>query len=677
MAEQLHKKEKMTFPQSASPVSAGFDPNADSPTTSPILMASRPLLLALSESQQPLYAPTTTGTTSGDGEGLHRATEHGFGGPTANGGAPFGTRAAGEDAQAPASAPAGTMGGQQPLSPTATGTRRRRTSSRAHSHGDMLTRTLSQHHHHPSALHVDTGGGGGMMAGGDPQHSSDDDDDEEPTMDFALLQRLLAAPTPAAADHLAASVLGGTSHGLKSAAAITAARISALHRSWDANAKYTFFSTERGVVQGQTLAGLAGKTPLFSPRTATPTAATSPVVPDSDGDDGAETEPFWLDVHRPTPTDLALLARALSIHPLTLEDMMADEEVREKSEVYDHYLFVCLRTVATEDDDAYSVAASGQSRAMAKGDDSLGDGIKLGAGSPLADHMAAAAATHAPVDDGLRLRETFVYVLLFRNCVVTVHAGGAARHVRSVATRLVTGAVSAESAASAHHGGGAVHHVTATAAAQQASSAPTRLAPDWVLYSLVDDVIDALRPVIMGLEFDADGIDDLSRILRWTEQQDLQQRCKRATKKVTQLIRMMHFKEEVIKSLSNRAAHYIAPTTVVYLRDIFDHIVTLQHTLAITKETLHNAYAGYHSQLSVAMSQVSNDMNEQMRKVTVMGAVFVPLTAVTGAFGMNVTVPWKSQDGDVSVLVFLCIIGFSLCLSAVLVAFIAYSSKRR
>jgi magnesium transporter len=52
---------------------------------------------------------------------------------------------------------------------------------------------------------------------------------------------------------------------------------------------------------------------------------------------------FWLDVLQPTDAEMRLLSKAFGIHPLTTEDIMAQEE-REKVELFRNYYFVNYRS---------------------------------------------------------------------------------------------------------------------------------------------------------------------------------------------------------------------------------------------------------------------------------------------------------------------------------------------
>ncbi|KAF2703167.1 hypothetical protein K504DRAFT_463795 [Pleomassaria siparia CBS 279.74] len=52
---------------------------------------------------------------------------------------------------------------------------------------------------------------------------------------------------------------------------------------------------------------------------------------------------FWLDVLSPTDTEMKIISKAFSIHPLTAEDILMQEQ-REKVELFKHYYFINYRT---------------------------------------------------------------------------------------------------------------------------------------------------------------------------------------------------------------------------------------------------------------------------------------------------------------------------------------------
>lgn len=53
-------------------------------------------------------------------------------------------------------------------------------------------------------------------------------------------------------------------------------------------------------------------------------------------------ENFWIDLTSPSNEEMKIISKVFHIHPLTAEDIMS-HEIREKCDVFRHYMFVCYR----------------------------------------------------------------------------------------------------------------------------------------------------------------------------------------------------------------------------------------------------------------------------------------------------------------------------------------------
>ena len=65
-----------------------------------------------------------------------------------------------------------------------------------------------------------------------------------------------------------------------------------------------------------------------------------------------------------------------------------------------------------------------------------------------------------------------------------------------------------------------------------------------------------------------------------------------------------------------------------YLRDIHDHLARTTQQIESVRELVANA-------LDLYLSTVSNRLNEVMKRLTIVATIFLPLTFLTGFFGMN------------------------------------------
>jgi magnesium transporter len=85
---------------------------------------------------------------------------------------------------------------------------------------------------------------------------------------------------------------------------------------------------------------------------------------------------------------------------------------------------------------------------------------------------------------------------------------------------------------------------------------------------------------------------------------------------------------DVVSALISRDFPVIRSETVLYFRDIYDHLMRLYDDIDFSRDQLM-------SQLDIHLSQVSNNLNEVMKRLTVFASIFMPITFITGFFGMN------------------------------------------
>jgi magnesium transporter len=109
----------------------------------------------------------------------------------------------------------------------------------------------------------------------------------------------------------------------------------------------------------------------------------------------------------------------------------------------------------------------------------------------------------------------------------------------------------------------------------------------------------------------------------------------------------------VIGDLERRGSALVRESTIIYLRDIYDHII---HVIDTT-ETFRDIIAGM---IDVYLSSVSNKMNEIMKVLTVIATIFIPLTWIVGIYGMNFDYmpELRARFGYPVVMIIMVVIGF-------------------
>src|SRR5262249_32735496 len=88
-------------------------------------------------------------------------------------------------------------------------------------------------------------------------------------------------------------------------------------------------------------------------------------------------------------------------------------------------------------------------------------------------------------------------------------------------------------------------------------------------------------------------------------------------------------------------------------RDIHDHLIRIFEAMDTYRELMSGALDAY-------LSNVSNRMNDVMKRLTILSALFLPLTFITGLFGMNLRTspPWDDSLFWVFLVAMLLICGF-------------------
>lgn len=158
---------------------------------------------------------------------------------------------------------------------------------------------------------------------------------------------------------------------------------------------------------------------------------------------------------------------------------------------------------------------------------------------------------------------------------------------------------------------------------------------DYLLYALLDVLVDGYFPILDTFDESMDDLED--RVVGRPEPGMLETifRMKHA---LTRLRRFVGPLREVLQTLTSRDFPNIQTRTIPYLRDVADHLFRIYEMLDGYRDLMSNMLDAY-------LSQVANEMNRVMQRLAVVGTVFLPLTFITGVFGMNfVNQPWMKTS---------------------------------
>jgi magnesium transporter len=98
------------------------------------------------------------------------------------------------------------------------------------------------------------------------------------------------------------------------------------------------------------------------------------------------------------------------------------------------------------------------------------------------------------------------------------------------------------------------------------------------------------------------------------------------------LRRVLIPQRDAVGRLARREFPIINDELTYRFRDVYDHILRLSDEASLLQDRVTGILDAY-------LSTISNRLNRVMKVLTVMSTIFLPLTVLTGMWGMNVPLP--------------------------------------
>jgi len=152
-----------------------------------------------------------------------------------------------------------------------------------------------------------------------------------------------------------------------------------------------------------------------------------------------------------------------------------------------------------------------------------------------------------------------------------------------------------------------------------------QMGSDYLMYALLDAVIDGYFPIAERL---SDRLDALEDEIMIDQRPNANQKIHQMRGDLLHLRRALRPHRDAVNELIRDVHPLITPETSVFLRDCYDHTMQLIDLLEIYRETCADLRDFY-------LSMVSNRMNEIMKVLTIIATIFMPLTFIAGIYGMN------------------------------------------
>jgi magnesium transporter len=148
---------------------------------------------------------------------------------------------------------------------------------------------------------------------------------------------------------------------------------------------------------------------------------------------------------------------------------------------------------------------------------------------------------------------------------------------------------------------------------------------DALLHFFMDTIMNHYVPIIDYVE---DKIDDLEAVVTKTADRKMLNRIIEMRSKIVTLRKIIHPMREKIEHLSRGQYRFIREDKLPYFRDLYDDTVRVSESIDNERESITAVYDLY-------MSTISYNTNEVMKVLSIAATIMLPLTFITGLFGMN------------------------------------------
>jgi magnesium transporter len=259
----------------------------------------------------------------------------------------------------------------------------------------------------------------------------------------------------------------------------------------------------------------------------------------------------WLDYCDPTAAELATIAEEFQLHPLAVEDAVAEHQ-RPKLDRYDTHLFLSSYVVNLDTE-------SGE----------------------------------------LRTHEVDAFIT--KQALITVRAD---EHVP----------------------------IDSVVARWDASKELAGHGVAFLLWGLLDDIVDGHFEAVQSLDSEIEGLEDLLFDGGAPHSTEVQRRSFELRKSLVLLRRVVLPMREVVNSLMRRDLQALDQVMAPYYQDVYDHVLRVTEWTESLRDLVSTI-------LETNLTIQSNRMNLIMKKVTSWAAIIAVPTAITGFYGQNVPYP--------------------------------------
>lgn len=147
---------------------------------------------------------------------------------------------------------------------------------------------------------------------------------------------------------------------------------------------------------------------------------------------------------------------------------------------------------------------------------------------------------------------------------------------------------------------------------------------EWTLHAILDRAVDSVFPAVEAL---ADELETLEDLMLSDARPEHLQRLYAARRALVALHKTVGPERDVVRGLARLEA-FVEPDAYMYFQDIGDHLARAADQIDTYRDVASTT-------MDIYLSAQSNRMNQIMKTLTVVATIFMPLTLISGIYGMN------------------------------------------
>lgn len=166
--------------------------------------------------------------------------------------------------------------------------------------------------------------------------------------------------------------------------------------------------------------------------------------------------------------------------------------------------------------------------------------------------------------------------------------------------------------------------------------------PGFLLYSLLDAIVDGYFPVLDEI---VDRADELEETIVLHGQPGLQAEMLRLRRELLMVRRVAGPERDVVNELMRRDPPLFGRKEITYFQDVYDHLLRIADTVDIYRDLLA-------SLLDANLSMISYSLNIVVRRLTSWSIILMSIAVLAGVYGMNFEhIPFEDAQYGFAVLV--------------------------